>query len=102
MNVKPVAYCFLIYVTIGYISGQANNPFRRYRIQDATSQITTTLEAATPRINFVRKNLKVAIILPQDALNIRNLRGCITREIKKINDEKWNFLRDFNLDRFVN
>ena len=88
-----LAEYFLIFVV-------ANDPFSRYRIKDSTKKQSTRLET-TSRSAYERKSLNVAIILPQDALNIRSLRGCITREMNKINSGKWNFLKDFNLDRFV-
>lgn len=72
------------------------NPFERFNNRYMTEMDTT--EDTTP-IPIPRKNIKIAIILPQDALNMRNLRGCITREMNKINNGNWNFLKHFFLDR---
>lgn len=75
-----------------------NNPFSRFVNKDRPSLDRADIRDSSEKVR--RKNIKIAIILPQDALNMRNLRGCITREMNKINNGNWNFLQHFYLDRF--
>lgn len=76
------------------------NPFGRFENKDEPSLDRADIRDSSESVKVKRKNIKIAIILPQDALNMRNLRGCITREMNKINNGNWNFLQHFYLDRF--
>jgi hypothetical protein len=67
------------------------NPFSRL----SNENVKKTKSTLAP---VEKKFIKISIILPQDALNIRSLRGCITRETNKINNGNWAFLNHFQLE----
>ena len=83
-------------------SSKQRNPFSRLDNKEQQPILEEAhISNDTDNVKIQRKRIKIAIILPQDTLNMRNLRGCITREMNKINSGNWNFLKHFFLDSYT-
>ncbi len=80
--------------------GDLKNPFARL---ETNNNSKTSTKSTEPPENLVknRRNIRISIILPQDAMNLRSLRSCITKEMNRINSGNWNFLRHFFLDSYT-
>ncbi len=108
-NFQTSMLVLLLFIRL--LRGDERSPFSRSdpiisRLNNNLKNISKTLisnKLIEPTDNLVinRRNIRISIILPQDAMNLRSLRSCITKEMNKINSGNWKFLKHFYLDSYT-